>query len=98
VVHNSCKLFERILILFSLVFFVYPVSAFLSHPNWRAAIHDTFVPSVIRSSDYLIMVVGLIGTTITPWMRFDLQASVVEKGIGKRQTRSPNGMSFPGPS
>ena len=47
--------------------------------------HDTFVPKVIRSSDYLIRVVDLIGTTITPWMQFYLQASIVEKGIGKRQ-------------
>jgi NRAMP (natural resistance-associated macrophage protein)-like metal ion transporter len=85
VVHNSYKPFERILILFSLVFFVYPVSAVLAHPDWHAAIHDTFVPKVIRSSDYLIMVVGLIGTTITPWMQFYLQASIVEKGIGKNQ-------------
>ena len=85
VVHNSYKLFERILIFFSLVFFVYPVSALLARPDWHAAIHDTFVPQVIRSSDYLIMVVGLIGTTITPWMQFYLQASIVEKGIGKRQ-------------
>jgi len=85
VVHNSYKPFERILILFSLLFFVYPVSAFLAHPDWHAAIHDTFVPQIIRSSDYLIMVVGLIGTTITPWMQFYLQASIVEKGIGKKQ-------------
>jgi Mn2+/Fe2+ NRAMP family transporter len=85
VVHNSYKPFERILILFSLVFFVYPLSAFLAHPDWYAAIHDTFVPKVIRSSDYLVMVVGLIGTTITSWMQFYLQASIVEKGIGKRQ-------------
>ena len=41
--------------------------------------------NISRSSDYLIMVVGLIGTTITPWMQFYLQASVVEKGITKRQ-------------
>jgi NRAMP (natural resistance-associated macrophage protein)-like metal ion transporter len=85
VVHNSYKPFERILILCSLVFFVYPVSAVLAHPDWHAAVHDTFVPRIIRSSDYLIMVVGLIGTTITPWMQFYLQASIVEKGIGKRQ-------------
>src|SRR5947209_2293037 len=41
VVHNSYKPFERILILFSLLFFVYPVSAFLAHPDWHATIHDT---------------------------------------------------------
>jgi len=85
VVRNSYKPVERILILGSMIFFVYPVSAFLAHPNWRAAIHATVVPQVIRSSDYLVMVVGLIGTTITPWMQFYLQASVVEKGIGKKQ-------------
>lgn len=85
VVHNSYKLFERILILFSFIFFVYPISALLAHPDWHAAIRDTFVPTVIKSSDYLVMVVGLIGTTITPWMQFYLQASVVEKGIGKKQ-------------
>lgn len=87
VVHNSYKPFERILIGFSLIFFVYPVSAFLAHPDWHAAIHDTIVPSVVRSSDYLVMVVGLIGTTITPWMQFYLQASIVEKGITRRQWR-----------
>ena len=85
VVHNSYKPFERILILFSLLFFVYPVSALLAHPDWHAAIRDTFVPKVIKNSDYLVMVVGLIGTTITPWMQFYLQASVVEKGIGRKQ-------------
>jgi NRAMP (natural resistance-associated macrophage protein)-like metal ion transporter len=85
VVQNSYKPVERILILGSMIFFVYPVSAFLAHPNWRAAIHATVVPQLIKSSDYLVMVVGLIGTTITPWMQFYLQASVVEKGIGKKQ-------------
>ncbi len=85
VVGNSYKPVERILILCSLLYFAYPVSAILAHPNWRAALHDTVVPSISRSSDYIIIVVGLIGTTITPWMQFYLQASVVEKGIGEKQ-------------
>ena len=69
----------------SILYFTYPVSAILAHPDWRRALHDTLVPNISRNSDYLIMVVGLIGTTITPWMQFYLQASVVEKGITKRQ-------------
>jgi len=85
VVGNSYKPVERLLVLFSLIYFAYPVSAILAHPNWNAAFHDTFVPRVSKSSDYLIMIVGLIGTTITPWMQFYLQASIVEKGIGKKQ-------------
>ena len=85
VVHNSYKPVERILILFSAIFFVYPISALLAHPNWQLAVRDTFVPTISKNSEYLVMIIGMIGTTITPWMQFYLQASVVEKGIGKRQ-------------
>jgi Mn2+/Fe2+ NRAMP family transporter len=85
VVKNSYKLVERILIGCSLVYFTYVVSAFLAHPDWKAAIHATVVPTITRTSEYLVVVIGLIGTTITPWMQFYLQASIVEKGIGKKQ-------------
>jgi NRAMP (natural resistance-associated macrophage protein)-like metal ion transporter len=85
IVRGSYKPVERILILFSLIYFAYPVSAILAKPDWGHALHDTFIPQWQNSSDYVIMIVGLIGTTITPWMQFYLQASVVEKGIDKRQ-------------
>jgi Mn2+/Fe2+ NRAMP family transporter len=85
VVKNSYKPFERILIIFSMLYFSYVISAFFSHPDWKAAIHNTVVPTVSRSSEYVVMVIGLVGTTITPWMQFYLQASIVEKGIGKKQ-------------
>jgi Mn2+/Fe2+ NRAMP family transporter len=84
VVRNSYRPVEKTLVLFSLVYFAYPISALFAHPNWRAAFRDTVVPSPGRGSEYLIMVVGLIGTTITPWMQFYLQASVVEKGITRK--------------
>ncbi len=85
VVRGTYKPVERILILGSLIYFAYPVSAILGHPDWRQAIKDTFVPHVSSHGEYLLLVVGLVGTTITPWMQFYLQASIVEKGIGKRQ-------------
>lgn len=85
VVRGSYKPVEKILILFSLIYFTYPISAILAHPDWHQAIKDTFVPVVSKQSEYLLLVVGLVGTTITPWMQFYLQASIVEKGIGKRQ-------------
>jgi NRAMP (natural resistance-associated macrophage protein)-like metal ion transporter len=85
VVKNSYKPVERILIIFSMLYFSYVISAFFAHPDWKAAIHNTIVPTVSKSSEYLVMVIGLIGTTITPWMQFYLQASIVEKGIGKKQ-------------
>jgi Mn2+/Fe2+ NRAMP family transporter len=85
VVRGSYKPVERILILFSLIYFTYPISALLAHPDWHQALKDTFVPVINNHADYILLVVGLVGTTITPWMQFYLQASIVEKGIGKRQ-------------
>ena len=85
VVQGTYRPVEKILIFFSLIYFTYIASAFAAHPDWRAAVQNTFVPVVNKSSEYLVMLVGLIGTTITPWMQFYLQASIVEKGIGKKE-------------
>jgi NRAMP (natural resistance-associated macrophage protein)-like metal ion transporter len=85
IVRGSYKPVERVLILFSLIYFTYPFSAFLAHPDWKQALRDTFIPVISTNKDYVLMIVGLIGTTITPWMQFYLQASVVEKGIDKKQ-------------
>jgi NRAMP (natural resistance-associated macrophage protein)-like metal ion transporter len=84
IVRGSYKPVERILLFFSLIYFTYICSAFLAHPEWSQAIHDTLVPQFNRDPGYVVMIIGLIGTTITPWMQFYLQASVVERGITKR--------------
>ena len=84
IVRGSYKPVEGILLLFSLIYFTYIASAFFAHPDWKQAIHDTIVPQFSRDPGYIVVIVGLIGTTITPWMQFYLQASVVEKGISKR--------------
>jgi Mn2+/Fe2+ NRAMP family transporter len=75
---------ERILIIASLVYFAYPISAFLAKPDWHLALKQTFVPTLSSNPAYLVVIVGLIGTTITPWMQFYLQAAVVERGIDTR--------------
>jgi Mn2+/Fe2+ NRAMP family transporter len=84
IVRGRYKPVERLLILFSLIYFTYPISAFLAKPDWKLALHDTFVPKLSGDPQYLVMIVGLIGTTITPWMQFYLQASIVEKGVDAR--------------
>jgi len=75
---------ERLLILFSLIYLAYPISAFLAKPDWSEALYHTVVPHFQRDRAYTTMVIGLIGTTITPWMQFYLQAAIVEKGVSKR--------------
>lgn len=84
IVRGRYKPVERILVIASLVYFAYPVSAFLAKPDWDLALKQTFVPTLSSDPAYLVMIVGLIGTTITPWMQFYLQAAIVEKGIDAR--------------
>jgi Mn2+/Fe2+ NRAMP family transporter len=87
IVKGSYRPVERILSLFSFIYFAYPVSAFLAHPDWNTALVKTVVPEFRTDAGYLIVMVGLIGTTITPWMQFYLQASMVERGVSKRDYR-----------
>jgi len=84
IVRGSYKPVERVLLILSMIYFAYPVSAILAHPDWKLALRDTIVPQFNSDPGYLVMIVGLIGTTITPWMQFYLQASIVEKGVSKR--------------
>ncbi len=85
VVRGTYRPVERILIAFSFIYFTYAASAYLAHPDWHQAMHDTLVPNFSTKRDYLLLVIGLVGTTIAPWMQFYLQASVAEKGIGKKE-------------
>jgi len=54
----------------TLVLFAYVITAFLSHPDWRVVLHSTFVPHVEWSSAYLAIFVGILGTTISPYLFF----------------------------
>jgi Mn2+/Fe2+ NRAMP family transporter len=84
IVKGRYKPVERVLIIASLIYFAYPVSAFLAKPNWDLALKQTFIPVLSSDPGYLAVIVGLIGTTITPWMQFYLQAAVVERGVDSR--------------
>jgi NRAMP (natural resistance-associated macrophage protein)-like metal ion transporter len=84
IVRGTYRSVERIFLVACVFYFVYPISAYLAHPDWKVVLHDTVIPSRISfDSAYVGMLVGLVGTTIAPWMQFYLQSSVVEKGIRK---------------
>jgi NRAMP (natural resistance-associated macrophage protein)-like metal ion transporter len=91
VVQGTYSSVEKIFLLASGFYVCYIVAGLLAHPDWKAAAVATFSrPSAtgIRNYGYLFMVIGLVGTTIAPWMQFYLQASVVEKGVTARQYRT----------
>lgn len=82
----NSKNIERTFVIFSLIYFCYIASAILAHPDWHAVAHGIFVPDLnFNNHAYLVMIVGLIGTTISPYMQFFLQSAVVEKGSDENE-------------
>ncbi len=81
VVKGSQKRVERVFLVMSLVFLTYIAAAYLAQPSWEAVGHGFTRPQLSSQSNYLFMVMALIGTTITPFMQVFVQSSVVEKGM-----------------
>lgn len=88
VVKGNYKSIEKIFLLASVIYISYVIAGVMSRPDWHDALVETVrLPnrSVWHDSNYVYMTIGVIGTTITPWMQFYLQSSIVEKGVTVRQ-------------
>ena len=74
---------EKIFLVMTFVFFAYPIAAILAHPNWGQVAYHTVVPTFPKQhlGTYLLLFVGTVGTTITPYMQLYIQSSVAEKGM-----------------
>ena len=82
VVKGTYKSVEKIFLVACVFYVSYVVSGFLAKPSWTEVAFHTLKPTFpVYSRGYIAMIIGLVGTTIAPWMQFYLQASVVEKGI-----------------
>jgi Mn2+/Fe2+ NRAMP family transporter len=81
VVEGTYRLVEKVFLVACVFYIAYPLSCFLAHPHWSAALISTVKPSFQFQYGYLYMLIGIVGTTIAPWMQFYLQSAVVEKGI-----------------
>ena len=81
VTRGTAKILERVFFVFCFAYVAYIVSALLVHPNWNDVLRQTIVPHFSASKAYVLMIVAVIGTTISPWMQFYIQAAVVDKGI-----------------
>ncbi len=82
-VRGDYKQIEKIFLIASVVYIAYIFTGVLSQPSWHDALLLTVKPPE-RSAwtrGYIYMAIGVVGTTIAPWMQFYLQASIVEKGI-----------------
>lgn len=83
VTKGTFRKLEKIFLFASAFYLVYIVSAVLAHPNWMLGVKSLVVPSVSVGKSYLLTVVALIGTTITPWGQFFIQDYVVDKNLTK---------------
>lgn len=81
VVKGNYKSTEKIFLWACLFYLTYIVSGFMSKPDWTDVAKNTILPITNFSMAYVMMLIGLIGTTIAPWMQFYLQSSIVEKGV-----------------
>src|ERR1051325_7204384 len=85
VVKGNYQSVEKIF-LFACVFYVtYIISGFLVKPDWKEAAVYSVKPVLMLDRSYIYMLIGMVGTTIAPWMQFYLQAAVVEKGITAKE-------------
>jgi NRAMP (natural resistance-associated macrophage protein)-like metal ion transporter len=83
VTRGSYRFIEKILLFACLVYFGYVISGFMAKPDWVPVLKNTLIPQMHWNSEYVMLSIAIIGTTITPWMQFYLQSSIAEKGITK---------------
>lgn len=91
VVKGQYKSVEKVFLAASFFYITYIFAGFFARPEWVEALVATVKPPAVkafREQSYLYMVIGVVGTTIAPWMQFYLQSSIVEKGVTRRQYKA----------
>ncbi len=85
VVKGTYKSVERIFLLACVVYVAYVISGILVRPDWKQAAVYSVKPVLMLQGEYITMVIGMVGTSIAPWMQFYQQSAVVEKGITAKE-------------
>ena len=81
VTKGSYSKVEKVFLAFTFVFFGYIISAFQAKPDWSNVFRSMVHPTFELNKGYILTLIGLIGTTITPYMQFYLQSTVVDKHL-----------------
>src|SRR5215211_733189 len=87
VIRGNYKNVERVFLLLSLFFLAYVVSGIIVGPPWGEVLRQTITPTFSLDAGYLLTFVAMVGTTITPWGQFFVQAYVVDKGVTAAEYR-----------
>jgi NRAMP (natural resistance-associated macrophage protein)-like metal ion transporter len=84
VIFGSYARVEKVFLAMTLVFFAYPVAAILGGPDWGKVAEGAFVPRIRFESEFIFLVVAVLGTTITPYIQIFQQSSTVERGAARK--------------
>jgi NRAMP (natural resistance-associated macrophage protein)-like metal ion transporter len=87
VLRGSNRLVEKVFLVASLLYMAYPISLYLAKPDWGEVALAAVTPTFQTDGAYVAMLIGMVGTTIAPWMQFYQQAAVVEKRIDVDELR-----------
>ena len=85
VVKGTYERIEKVFLIACTLYVAYIVSGILIRPNWEQALVHSVQPVMLLDPGYITMLIGMVGTSVAPWMQFYLQAAVVEKGITARE-------------
>lgn len=87
VVKGTYDRIEKVFLFATALYICYIVSGVLVKPDWKEAAIYSVRPVLMLDPAYLTMLIGMVGTSVAPWMQFYLQAAVVEKGITAKDYR-----------
>jgi Mn2+/Fe2+ NRAMP family transporter len=87
VVKGNYQSVEKVFLFACVVYIGYIISGVLVQPDWKEAAIYSVRPVLMLDRGYIYMLIGMVGTTIAPWMQFYLQSAVVEKGVTTKEYR-----------
>ncbi len=96
VTRGGFKRLERIFLVVSFFYITYVLSALMIHPNWGLAVKSLVMPAFKLNNVYILTLMAVIGTTITPWGQFFIQDYVVDKKLSKEDLKIERGDVFLG--
>ncbi len=80
VVKGTFRIVERVFLAFTVIYVTYIISGIMAGPDWSEVMRATVTPDIHFEAGYMFLVIAIIGTMVTPWMQFLLQATIVDKG------------------
>lgn len=85
-ISGSFRSWERFMYLFIITNFIAIPMAFMAHPTLTPIMTGFFVPHIQGglNGDVMLLIIGIVGTTVAPWQLFFQQSNVIDKRLTPR--------------